>query len=249
MKPSLAAVVGAALVAVLGLSAASPASARPAPAGRCTGITTITQASVTPRIAVVGVAKQRPVRLTVTVTDACTSLAVRAGVHGNEAASEPVPLRRGRVVADRSTWDLRMSVDPAYLRNSDAGRWSTHLHATGSTRTERPGPGFRIVRASRLSVDATTEHPRRGAAVPVRGVLTRADWDAGRYVAHRQQKLTLQFRTVKGRYADVGTARTDDRGRVRSTVKATVDGCYRWSYAGTGTTAAVTTKGDCIDVR
>lgn len=252
MHPTFSAVVRTALVAVLGLTVLSSTPTAHAAAGRgaCTGTATrITRASVSPSVAVVGIRHQRPVRLTVTVADPCRTLAVRAGVHGNEVASDPVPLTRTRTVAASSTWDLAMTVDPTYLRNSDAGRWSTRLHAAGSTRTERPGPGFRIVRASRLTVDATTERPRRGASLQVLGHLTRADWDAGRYATHRGQSVTLQFRTMAGRYADVTTARSDDRGRVTRTVKATVDGCYRWAYSGTATTGRVTTKGDCIDVR
>lgn len=42
---------------------------------------------------------------------------------------------------------------------------------------------------------------------------------------------------------------TGSGGALRTTVKATTDGYWRWSFAGTSTTANATTTADYVDVR
>lgn len=62
--------------------------------------------------------------------------------------------------------------------------------------------------------------------------------------------MKLQFRK-KGStaYTTVKTVTTSSTGALRTTVKATADGYFRYTFAGTPTTPAVSAAGDFIDVR
>ena len=62
--------------------------------------------------------------------------------------------------------------------------------------------------------------------------------------------MKLQFRKKDSdTYTTVKTVKTNSKGDLKTTVKATVDGFYRWSFAGTSTTPAVNAAGDFIDVK
>jgi hypothetical protein len=62
--------------------------------------------------------------------------------------------------------------------------------------------------------------------------------------------VKLQFRKKgSSTYTTVKTIRTNSTGNLKTTVKATVDGFFRWSFAGTSTTPAVNAAGDFIDVQ
>ncbi|MEE1768313.1 calcium-binding protein, partial [Streptomyces sp. JV185] len=45
------------------------------------------------------------------------------------------------------------------------------------------------------------------------------------------------------------TIKSSSVGNLKTTVKASVDGYWRYSFAGTSTTPAVTTAGDFVDVK
>jgi hypothetical protein len=62
--------------------------------------------------------------------------------------------------------------------------------------------------------------------------------------------VKLQFRK-KSASTDttVKTVKTNSTGNLKTTVKATVDGYFRYSFAGTSTTPAVNAAGDFIDVK
>ncbi|GHD57221.1 hypothetical protein GCM10010317_044640 [Streptomyces mirabilis] len=55
--------------------------------------------------------------------------------------------------------------------------------------------------------------------------------------------------TVTGACTTVKTIKTTSGGALKATVKASVDGTYRYAFAGTSTTPAVNATGDYIDVR
>ncbi|MFD9068723.1 calcium-binding protein, partial [Streptomyces lasiicapitis] len=65
-----------------------------------------------------------------------------------------------------------------------------------------------------------------------------------------QQPVQLQFKK-KGAssYSTVKTVKSDRKGNLKTTVKASADGTFRYVFAGTSTTPAVTSAGDAIDVR
>lgn len=45
------------------------------------------------------------------------------------------------------------------------------------------------------------------------------------------------------------TVKTNSTGTLKTTVKASVDGYWRYSFAGTATTPAVNSTGDFVDVK
>ncbi|MGA4841191.1 calcium-binding protein [Streptomyces sp. G45] len=110
--------------------------------------------------------------------------------------------------------------------------------------------GITLKRAARLTVNATPEPVRKGRTLTVSGALTRANWDTKKYAGYTGQPVKLQFKK-KGAsaYTTVKTVKSDARGNLRTTVKASADGTFRYVFAGTSTTPAVTSQGDAVDVR
>lgn len=108
----------------------------------------------------------------------------------------------------------------------------------------------RIQRASKLTANASPEPVKKGKTITVTGKLTRANWETRKYAGYSTQPVKLQFRKKDSdTYTTVKTVKTNSKGDLKTTVKATVDGFYRWSFAGTSTTPAVNAAGDFIDVK
>lgn len=108
----------------------------------------------------------------------------------------------------------------------------------------------KVQRLARATVNATPEPAVKGRTLTVKGTLTRADWNTGKYAGFKGQKATLQFK-AKGAtaYTDVKTVTSGTAGALSTTVKASKDGSYRYKFAGTSTTAAVTSAADYVDVK
>ncbi|MFD9910021.1 calcium-binding protein [Streptomyces sp. NPDC059063] len=108
----------------------------------------------------------------------------------------------------------------------------------------------RFQRAARLTVNASPEPVRKGKAITVAGALTRANWDTHKYAGYTRQPVKLEFKK-KGAsaWSTVKTVTSDGKGNLRTTVKASADGTFRYVFAGTSTTPAVTSAGDFVDVR
>ncbi|MCX4762208.1 hypothetical protein OG562_14735 [Streptomyces sp. NBC_01275] len=107
----------------------------------------------------------------------------------------------------------------------------------------------KVQRAAHLTVNATPEPAVAGKTLTVKGSLTRANWDIGKYSGYKGQKVTLQFR-AKGTssYKNVKGITSAAGGALSTTTKATKSGYYRFVFAGTSTTAAKTTAGDYVQV-
>lgn len=108
----------------------------------------------------------------------------------------------------------------------------------------------KLQRIAKLTVNATPEPVVKGKTLTVKGSLTRADWAKRSYTAYKGQKVTLQFK-AKGAtaYTDVKTVTSGTGGALTTTVKASKDGSYRYTFAGTSTTAAKTSAADYVDVK
>lgn len=108
----------------------------------------------------------------------------------------------------------------------------------------------KLQRLAKATVNATPEPVAKGKTLTVKGTLTRADWNTGRYAGYKGQKVALQFK-AKGAtaYTDVKTVTSGTAGALSTTVKASKDGSYRYVFAGTSTTAAVKSAGDFVDVK
>ncbi|OIJ64084.1 hypothetical protein [Streptomyces mangrovisoli] len=108
----------------------------------------------------------------------------------------------------------------------------------------------KIQRAARLTVKASPNPVKKGKALTVTGGLTRADWNTQKYAGYSGQSVKLQFRKIgTSTYTTVKTVKSASAGALKAAVTASVDGYWRWSYAGNSTTGTVKTAGTYIDVK
>ena len=146
------------------------------------------------------------------------------------------------------------TVGPTYnLLNTYAGIWKLSASAQGKDFDyvlKDNVKSFRIQRNSTLTAAATPKPVKKGAIVTVKGRLSRANWDTRRYGGYGSQSVKLQFRK-KGStaYTTVKTVKADAGGNLRTTVKASVSGYYRYAFAGNTTTPAAWATGDYVTVK
>ncbi|MFD9863532.1 calcium-binding protein [Streptomyces alboflavus] len=166
-----------------------------------------------------------------------------------------------RANATTATCTVTITVNPkASLENNGlrnhlaGGSWNLYAAAGGKDDDyvvkATLKSGIRLKRAAKLTVNASPEPVKKGRTITVAGALTRANWDTKKYAGYTQQPVKLQFKK-KGAsaYSTVKTVKSDRKGNVKTTVKASVDGTFRYVFAGTSTTPAVTSTGDFVDVR
>ncbi|MBV2357829.1 hypothetical protein KUM39_26315 [Streptomyces sp. J2-1] len=160
-----------------------------------------------------------------------------------------------------------IDIEPSFeLMNTDAATWTAEGVAVdwnGEDPESRDidwnnvGVAFqdklgttKLQRYSRLTVNAAPEPVKKGATLTATGYLSRANWDDGKYHGYTSQSVKLQFRKKgSSTYTTLKTVKSDSKGNLKTTVKATVDGYYRYSFAGTSTTPAVNATGDYVDVK
>jgi hypothetical protein len=139
------------------------------------------------------------------------------------------------------------------LLNSDAGTWKAGglaITADGATKTQGDLGSVPVKRLSKLTVDAAPEPVKKGKTITVTGKLSRANWETNTYAGYSTQPVKLQFRkNGTTTYTTLKTINTSTTGALKTTTTATVDGYYRYSFAGTSTTPAVNATGDYVDVR
>ncbi|MFJ6833050.1 hypothetical protein [Streptomyces sp. NPDC091209] len=108
----------------------------------------------------------------------------------------------------------------------------------------------RLQRYSKLTVNAAPEPVKKGRTVTVTGKLSRANWEDLAYHGYTGQSVKLQFRKkTSSTYTTIKTIKTDGTGNLKTTTTATVDGYFRYSFAGTVSTPAVNAVGDYVDVQ
>ncbi|MFD6552940.1 hypothetical protein [Streptomyces sp. NPDC058398] len=130
--------------------------------------------------------------------------------------------------------------------DSDGDDWSK----VGRVYQDIPTTTVKLQRASRLTVNAAPEPVKKGRTVTVTGKLSRANWEDLQYHGYTGQSVQLQFRKKNSdTYTTVKTVTTDSVGNLKTTTTATVDGYFRYSFAGTTTTPAVSAAGDYVDVQ
>ncbi|WP_127356544.1 DUF5707 domain-containing protein [Actinacidiphila soli] len=137
--------------------------------------------------------------------------------------------------------------------NSAAGTWKIYADALAkdNDNAEKDNAGtVKVLRQSRLTVNAAPEPVKKGKTITVTGALTRANWETHKYAGYTNQPVKLQFRKKgSSTYTTVKTVKSGAKGALKTTVKASVDGFWRWNFAGTATTSALTTAGDFVDVK
>ncbi|GCB48251.1 calcium-binding protein [Streptomyces sp. NL15-2K] len=108
----------------------------------------------------------------------------------------------------------------------------------------------KVQRLSKLTVNASPEPVKKGKTITITGKLSRANWETFKYAGYTNQPVKLQFRKKSSTtYTTVKTIKTNSTGNLSTTVKASADGYFRYSFAGTSTTPAVNATGDFVDVR
>jgi hypothetical protein len=158
-----------------------------------------------------------------------------------------------------------VAIDPFELLNEDAGSWKAAAFAVAFNGQDPENPSdpsqigvavqdnaaaFKLQRYSKLTVNASPEPVTKGKTVTVTGKLSRANWDDGKYHGYTVQPVKLQFRKKSSStYTTLKTIKSDSTGNLKTTTTATVDGYFRYSFAGTTTTPAVSAAGDYVDVR
>ncbi|MFJ2831286.1 hypothetical protein ACIPC1_27610 [Streptomyces sp. NPDC087263] len=162
--------------------------------------------------------------------------------------------------------DIDIYANEGYLVNSDAGAWKAAGLAYAYNGQDPSSTSFDITkvgvadqggftspnvqRQSKLTVNAAPEPVKKGKTITVTGKLTRADWETNKYTGLSGQSVVLQFRKAgTTTYKNVKTIKSTSGGALKTTVKASVDGYYRYTYAGVSTVGTSTAAGDYIDVK
>ncbi|QDY77221.1 calcium-binding protein [Streptomyces qinzhouensis] len=109
---------------------------------------------------------------------------------------------------------------------------------------------FKVQRHAKVTANAAPEPVKKGKTITVTGVLSRADWNTVKYAGYGKQKVTLQY-LKKGtkKYINVKTVTASATGSLKTTVKASADGYFRYLYAGNSATSAAASASDFVDVR
>lgn len=97
---------------------------------------------------------------------------------------------------------------------------------------------------------AAVEAALKSRTLTVTGKLSRANWDTHAYAGYTGQPGKLQFRPkASTTYSTFKSLTTSSTGTLTTTVKASADGYWRYTFAGTTTTPAATATGDFVDVK
>ncbi|MFJ6833049.1 hypothetical protein [Streptomyces sp. NPDC091209] len=146
------------------------------------------------------------------------------------------------------------SDDTDDLFDAQAGAWKVGALAVDKAGSNAKWQGDlgakNVQRLSKLTVNAAPEPVKKGKTITVTGALTRANWDNAKYQGYGTQSVSLQFRKAgSSTYTTIKTIKTDSSGNLKTTTTATADGYFRYSFAGTTTTPAVSAAGDYVDVQ
>ncbi|MEW1691091.1 hypothetical protein ACIQOF_37585 [Streptomyces sp. NPDC091265] len=183
----------------------------------------------------------------------------------NELYGDEAPVCKA-VSATVATCKGQIAVWPDFdlLGNADATKWkaggfAVDFRGQDPAEADPSEVGFALQdnlgtaslqRASKQSVNASPEPVKKGKTLTVTGWLSRANFDDLKYHGYTAQPVKLQFRKKgSSTYTTVKTVTTNNKGDLKTTVKASADGYWRYSFAGTSTTPAATATGDYVDVK
>ncbi|WP_030669328.1 hypothetical protein [Streptomyces sp. NRRL B-1347] len=244
------AVLGSALtVAAVGFTA--PGASAAAPEG-----ITITKVTVNDdKPIVLGTTAGKTFKVTVTAdTDSAITESdiTLFGPDSNVAQPQTTPKCTTEGTKATCTGTFTIDPDVDFFDNKPAGQWYVNpllVSDTDSIYAEKAGK-FKLQREAKLTANAAPEPIKKGKTLTVTGALTRASWETHKYVGYAGQPVALEFKK-KGAtaYTAVKTVKTDTKGNLKTTVKASVDGSYRYAFVGNSTTGAVKAAGDAVDVR
>ncbi|MEU6273408.1 calcium-binding protein [Streptomyces populi] len=168
-----------------------------------------------------------------------------------DATVDPVKSCAGRTGDYTCTMTFTFTALKSVKKNAQAGTWGVAAYASGNADAQKFLPyAFNVVRAAKLTTDASPEPAKYGGTITVTGRLTRANWETGQYAGNINQQVQLQFRDKNaGAYTTVRTVTSGTDGALRATVPALAEGSWRWVFAGTGTTGAATSTADYVVVK
>ncbi|MEV0640240.1 calcium-binding protein [Streptomyces sp. NPDC050619] len=159
--------------------------------------------------------------------------------------------------ATTSTCKLTMTATPGFegdlYMNALAGTWHVTagvLAGDASVYWNDFHTTHKVKRAAKVTVNAAPEPVAKGKTITVTGKLSRANWETGTYKGYSTQKAVLQFRKAgTTTYTNVKGITSSTTGALKTTTTASVDGYYRFTFAGTATTGTATAAGDYVDVQ
>ncbi|MFF7140819.1 hypothetical protein [Streptomyces nodosus] len=151
-------------------------------------------------------------------------------------------------------------IDPRYTldANNDATTWKSALwvriwDAKGKLKSQEYLPlsvTVQVKRAAKVTVDASPEPVAKGGKLTVTGKITRADWAKHKYTGFGGKSAKLQFRKAgTSTYRTVKTVKANSAGALKTTVTASADGYWRWTFGETTTTGGATATADHVDVK
>lgn len=159
---------------------------------------------------------------------------------------------KAKGICDFEEW---LYIDPRHtdFGNEDAGTWKTaaqvHLAGDAYDMDDENLP-LQVKRATRVTVNASPEPVAKGRTITVTGRVTRANWDTHTYQGYAGRTVSLQFKAAgASSYKTVKKATSSSTGALRTTVKATGPGTWRWTYYGNSTSGAKSSTGDHVAVR
>ncbi|MFI8006481.1 hypothetical protein [Streptomyces sp. NPDC086010] len=173
-------------------------------------------------------------------------------LHSAVITSDCKVVDRAKGICDFEEW---LYIDPRNLDfgNEDAGTWKTaarvFLPHDGQDIDDMNLP-LQVRRATRVTADASPEPVAAGKTITVTGRVTRANWDTHTYQGYAGRTVSLQFKAAgTSSYTTVKKATSNSTGALKTTVKATRPGTWRWTYYGNTTSGAKSSTGDYVAVR
>ncbi|MGV4987692.1 DUF5707 domain-containing protein [Streptomyces sp. NRAIS4] len=141
---------------------------------------------------------------------------------------------------------------------ADAGTWNVAAEAIAFNGQDEQNPdmskvGYKdqsglgttlVQRYSKLTTTVSSTSVYTGKTFTASGKLSRADWDDNLYHGYANQPVKLQFRkSGTSTYSTVKTVYTDAYGNLKTSATVNYSGYWRFSFAGTTTTPAVSATG------
>ncbi|MFJ9330855.1 hypothetical protein ACIRPN_29620 [Streptomyces sp. NPDC101230] len=161
-------------------------------------------------------------------------------------------VNKAKGICDYENW---LHIDPRHVDfgNKAAGTWKTaaRLYLPGGAQdTDDQKLPLQVKRATRVTVNASPEPVRQGKTITVTGRVTRANWDTHTYQGYAGRTVSLQFKAAgSSSYSTVKKVKSGKTGALKTTVKATGSGTWRWTYYGNTTSGAKSSPGDHVAVR
>ncbi|MFD7968015.1 hypothetical protein [Streptomyces clavifer] len=173
-------------------------------------------------------------------------------LHSAVITSDCEVVNKAQGVCDFEEW---LYIDPRNhdFGNEDAGTWRTAARvflAGDAHDIDDANLPLQLRRATRVTVNASPEPVTKGRTLTVTGRVTRANWNTHTYQGYAGRTVSLQFKaTGASSYTTVKKATSSTSGALKTTVKATGPGTWRWTYYGNSTSGAKSSAGDHVAVR